>query len=88
MNFSERSIFTDSFQASINGMTMKQLNEARDMIERKITMKAQRHIAAIREAIEAAKADGFNIIIGHEAEIDNLCIITQDDEEGIEVEVH
>lgn len=88
MNFTERNIFTDSFQASINGMTVKQLNEARDMLERKIIMKAQQHMAAIREAIEAAKADGFNIIIGHENEIDNLCIITQDDEEGIEVEVH
>ena len=88
MNFTKRTIFTDSFQASIEGMTVKQLNEAMDMLERKIAMKAQQHMAAIREAIEAAKADGFNIIIGHENEIDNLCIITQDDEEGIEIEVH
>lgn len=88
MNFSERNIFTDSFQASINGMTVKQLNEAMNLLERKIAVKAQQHIAAIREAIEAAKTDGFSIIIGHEADIDNLCIITPDDEEGIEVEVH
>jgi len=86
MNFNNNS-FARGFENEIAGMSVQQLNMMSDIINRKLDAAAQKHMAAIRAAIEAAKKDGFSVIISHEGELD-LFGVTPDDEEGFDVLVH
>lgn len=86
-NFTERNIFTDAFMAAINCMSVKELQQARDILNFKIEATAQKHMVAIRTAIEAAKNDGFNVEIGHEDVYDSA-IFTEDDSTATEVNVY
>ncbi len=86
-NFTERNVFTDAFMAAINCMSIKELQQARDILNFKIEATAQKHIVAIRAAIEAAKNDGFNIEIGHE-DIYDSAIFTEYDSTATEVNVY
>lgn len=86
-NFTERNVFTDAFMAAINCMSIKELQQARDILNFKIEAAAQKHIVAIRAAIEAAKNDGFDVEIGHENTLD-FTTFTEYDSTATEVNVY
>jgi len=86
MNFNN-DYFARGFEIEIAGMPVQQLNMMSDIINRKLDAVAQKHMAAIRAAIEAAKKDGFSVVISHEGELD-IFGVTPDDEEGFDVLVH
>ena len=83
MNINNNS-FARGFEIEIAGMSVQQLNAMSDIINRKLDAAAQKHMATIRAAIEAAKKDGFSVVISHEGELD-IFGVTPDDEKGFDV---
>ena len=75
----------DSFNATVNCLTLDELRNAREIIDYKIQCRADIHRAKILEAIEAAINDGFVVAAWAEGDSE-VTIITRDD--GIHVEVN
>jgi hypothetical protein len=87
MNVTTMNARISFFKDVIEDMSIAELNAVNDMVALKLDAVAQKHMAAIRAAIEAAKNDGFSVVISHEGDLD-LFGVTPDDEEGFDVLVH